>query len=249
MVCATFSQGNSVIHRLDPRARVLAAAAFALVVALTARLEALRAGVAVALALALLARLPAGPLLRRLAGLNAFMLLLWLLLPLTTPGTSAWQIAGLSFSREGLLMAAAITLKANAIVLALTALLATLELTVLGHALWHLRVPEKLIHLFLFTVRYIDVLHHEYHRQREAMRVRCFRPRMNRHTYRTVGYMVGMLLVRSLDRSERIVAAMKCRGFRGHFYVLHHFSFARRDAAFALVSLLALFALGWLGYA
>jgi cobalt/nickel transport system permease protein len=249
MVCETFAHGDSVVHRLDPRARVLAAAGFAVLVALTGRLEALAPALGLALVLAVRARLPALPVFKRLAGLNAFMLLLWLLLPLTTPGATVLLVGGASLSREGLLLAAAITLKANAIVLALTALLSTLELTVLGHALWHLRVPEKLIHLLLFTVRYIDVLHHEYHRQRDAMRVRCFRPRMDRHTYRTVGYMVGMLLVRSLDRSERVLAAMKCRGFRGRFFVLHHFAFARRDAVFAFVSLLALCALGWLGYA
>ena len=31
---------------------------------------------------------------------------------------------------------------------------------------------------------------------RVAMRVRCFRPTMSRHTYRAFGYLVGMLLVR-----------------------------------------------------
>jgi cobalt/nickel transport system permease protein len=49
-----------------------------------------------------------------------------------------------------------------------------------------------------------------------------------------------MLLVRSLDRSERIIAAMKCRGFRGRFYLLDHFAFSRRDIWFALALILAL---------
>jgi cobalt/nickel transport system permease protein len=245
MVCATFSQGDSMIHRLDPRGRVLVAVAFSILIALTGRLEVLTGGLAAAVATALLARLPLLPALRRLAALNAFMLLLWAVLPLTTPGLTVLSVGTLAFSRQGMAMAAAITLKANAIVLALTALLSTLHLTTLGHALWHLRVPEKLIHLFMFTVRYIDVLHHEYQRQRLAVRVRCFRPRADRHTFRTFGYMVGMLLVRSLDRSERILAAMKCRGFCGQFHVLHHFSFTGRDAVFGAASLFVLITLGW----
>ena len=65
----------------------------------------------------------------------------------------------------------------------------------------------------LFMVRYFDVLGREYARLRAAMRVRCFRPAMNGHSYRMFGYLVGMLLVRSFDRSERVLAAMKCRGF------------------------------------
>ena len=93
-----------------------------------------------------------------------------------------------------------------------------------------------LIHLLLFTVRYIDVLHREYLRLAAAMKVRAFRPRMNLHTYATYGNLVGMLLVRSLDRSERILAAMKCRGFQGHFYLLDHFTCSRRDLWFAVAS-------------
>ncbi len=245
MVCETFAHGDAFVHHLDPRGRVLVALAFSVLIAVSGRLEVLAAGLALALLLALLARLPAGPALKRLAGLNAFMLMLWVLLPVTTPGAAICRIGPATLTRQGVLLAAGITLKANAIVLALTALLSTLDVTTLGHALWHLHVPEKLIHLFLFTVRYVDVLHHEYRRQRLAIRVRCFRPRMDRHTYRAIGYMVGMLLVRSLDRSERIVAAMKCRGFRGRFYLLHHFAFTRQDAVFGAASLLILIPLGW----
>jgi cobalt/nickel transport system permease protein len=63
---------------------------------------------------------------------------------------------------------------------------------------------------------------------------------MNRHTYRSFGYLVGMLLVGSLDRSQRVIAAMKCRGFRGRFHVFDHFSWHRRDTLFAVVSAVVL---------
>jgi cobalt/nickel transport system permease protein len=77
------------------------------------------------------------------------------------------------------------------------------------------------------------------------MKVRGFRPRMSGHAYRTYGYLIGMLLVRSFDRSERILAAMKCRGFHGHFHVLNHFCYSRRDLPFcvAAIALLVLMAL------
>ena len=77
------------------------------------------------------------------------------------------------------------------------------------------------------------------------MKLRGFRPRMDRHTYRAYGYLVGMLLVRSLDRSDRIVAAMKCRGFRGRFYLLDHFAFSVRDALFGAASMVVLLVLAW----
>jgi cobalt/nickel transport system permease protein len=229
------------LDRIDPRARILALAAFVAMVAFAHRPVTLALALGLSLALALGAMGP-GEIFRRLAALNLFLLLVSVLLPLTTGGESLGTLGPLRFSREGVELAAAVVLKGNAIVLALAALLGTLDLVTLGHALAHLYVPLKLIHLLLFTVRYVEVLRREYLRLTVAMRLRAFRPRMDRHTYRTYGYLVGMLLVRSLDRAERIVAAMKCRGFRGRFYLLDHFAFSRYDAAFGvcLLSLLTI---------
>jgi cobalt/nickel transport system permease protein len=175
---------------------------------------------------------------KRLTPLNILMLLLAILLPLSLPGTPLAVIGPVGFSQEGLLLVAKIALKGNAIVLAILALIGTMEVNTLGHALRHLHVPESLSHLLLFTVRYLDVLHREYMRLRSAMKVRGFRPRMDRRTYRAIGNLLGMLLVRGYDRSERILAAMKCRGFQGRFYLLDHFSFHRSDLIFCLVSAL-----------
>lgn len=245
VVCETRFLGNSVIHRLDPRVRIVVACAFSVLVAVSTRFPVIGAGLALAVGAVLVARLPAAPTLGRLAKVNLFMLFIFLVLPLTSGGTPLFHAGPLTFSREGVLRAAAITLKSNSIVLGLTALLSTVEVVKLGHAFAHLRVPDKLTHLFLFTVRYADVLHHEYERLVRAMKVRCFRPGMNLHTYRSVGCLVGMLLVKSFDRSDRISAAMRCRGFDGKFYVLDHFAVARRDIMFCAVSCLALAGLMW----
>lgn len=230
----------SLVDRLDPRGRVLAAVAFSGVVAVCHQFATLGLALAIAVAGMMVARLSVGPVLRRLLPLNLLMLLFAVVLPWTTPGTPLASLGAAGYSREGLLLVAAIALKGNAIALALMGLLATLDVTTLGHALAHLYVPEKLTHLLLFTVRYLEVLEREYLRLTAAMRVRGFRPGVNRHTYRTYGYLVGMLLVRSLERSQRVVAAMKCRGFRGRFYLLDHFAFTLHDVWFGMVSLILL---------
>ena len=238
------------IVRVDPRLRVVVAVVFALVVALATRSW----GAAVALGAGLLAvaaaRLPVGEVRRRLVPLNVVMLLLGVFVPLATRGESLLAIGPWSFSREGLALAGLIALKANAIVLVVLALVGTMETATLGHALAHLYVPEKVVHLLLLTVRYVGVLQRESQRLRIAMKARGFRPRMNGHTYRSYGQLVGMLLVRSLDRAERILAAMKCRGFRGHFYLLDHFAYSTaRDlsfAAIALATLLVVAGMEWL---
>lgn len=244
------SASRSCLDRVDPRLRIVAALGFSVVVVLADGSLTLAAALAAAVLGFALSGLSPGVALRRLLPLWAVLLVLLVLLPFSTEGATVMEIGPFGLSAEGLRLGGEIFVKGNAVVLGLLALTGSMDLTTLGHALSHLRVPEKLTHLLLFSVRYLDVLHREYLRLRWAMKVRGFRPRMDRHTYRSYGYLIGMLLVRSLDRSERIVAAMKCRGFRGRFYMFDHFAFSRRDVWFAVasagvVSLLA--AMQWTG--
>jgi cobalt/nickel transport system permease protein len=220
-------RGTSYIAGVDPRAKIIFAVTWTVIVATAKGLPAMTFALAAGLALVAAARISPGDLLRRLLPVEVLLLILAVLLPFPT------------YSHESLRLAAVIALKANAAVLAVAALLGTMDAVTLGHALAHLYVPQRLAQLLLFMVRYFDVLSREYARLRTAMRVRCFRPRMNGHSYRTFGYLVGMLLVRSFDRSERVLAAMKCRGFRGRYYLLDHFAFVpRRDAPFCAAMLL-----------
>ncbi len=240
--------GPSAVTAIDPRARIVAAVAFAGVVAVLHDLAALGLGLGVAVVLATAGRLRVRAAAMRLAPLNLFMLLLAVLLPLSTAGETVWCVGPIGFSREGLLLAAEVAIKGNAILLALLALVGTMELATLGHALDHLYVPEKLAHLLLFTVRYVEVMERQYRQLRAAMKVRGFRPGPDRHTLRSYGHLIGMLLVRSFDRSERVLAAMKCRGFRGQFWLLDHFHYHGRDAVFGagwLAVLAALVVMEW----
>ncbi|MFD0978343.1 cobalt ECF transporter T component CbiQ [Tropicimonas aquimaris] len=222
----------SWLGRIDPRVRIVAALAFAVVTVACGRLPVLLAALGIAVALLAASRLPAGRTLRRMATMDGFILILLVMLPFTVPGEPMFTIWGLPASREGLLQAVEILLTANAVILALMALVGTMEPVTMGHALHALRVPTALVHLLMFTVRYIDVLREEYLRLRQAMKARGFRPSTDWHCYRSFGYLLGMLLVRSMERSERILDAMKCRGFTGRIPLLDRFAFARRDAVF-----------------
>ena len=239
MSCEDFSARGSPIHRVDPRVRVVATAAFAAaVVASEGPALVWLLGVAVGLAAA--ARLPAAGVLRRLVAPNVFLAALALVLGATTPGRALWRIGPVALSREGLLHGGAVALRCNAIVLAALALIATMTPAAFGGALRRLGVPLKLALLFLFTMRYVDVLRHESARLRRAMAVRAFRPRMTRHAYRSLGHLAGMLLVRSFDRSLRVANAMKCRGFRGEFHRLDAPRLRPGDALFGALVLAAL---------
>jgi cobalt/nickel transport system permease protein len=232
--------GSGWLARRDPRLRVLAALAFALV---TVSLS--NPGVALA-ALVLAALLFAAgdghlrPLLRRLLALEALMLLLLVTLPFSVAGEPLLTMGPLNASREGLATALLILLKANAVVIAVLALVGTLEPMAFAHALARLGCPEKLVHLLALTVRQVHLLERELERLRRAMRARAFVARSDRHTWRSYGHLLGMLLVRSLQRSRRIHAAMRCRGFHGRLYLLDDTAWTAADtiAAVAFLALL-----------
>lgn len=241
-----FSQGVSLAHRLDPRGRIVAAGLLAILMAVAQTFATALAGLALALFCLALARLPLKKVVIRLLVANSFILFLWLVLPFTQPGEAVWRLGPLTASREGLLFSGLITLKSNAIIIALIALIATAPIVTLGEAMQNLRVPKKLCHLLLFTYRYLYVFEQEFRRLTQAMKIRGFRPRTNLHTYRTYAYLAAMLLVRSFDRADNVYRAMLCRGFHGVFYSLHPFSWERRDWVFGVAFLLALTALGCL---
>jgi cobalt/nickel transport system permease protein len=232
-----FALGQSFVHRLDPRVKILIAVLFSVVIALNTSTDAVLLALLFPVALLVITRVPLRKVAARLAVVNVFVLFLWFFLPFSVPGEVLWNVGPLAIHREGVDQALLITAKSNAIVLALMVLLGTSPVFNVVHALSHLGVPDKLVHLFFFSFRYVHVIFEEYQKLAKAAKIRGFRPRTDFHTYRTYAYFVGMLLVKSFDRSQRIIAAMKCRGFKGRFYILHHYEMKRHDYVLAASSL------------
>ena len=244
MIEENFLIGDSVIHRLDPRARVITAAAFSIVVAVSERFIALLPAILIAVSFIFLARLSLKRVCFRLLMVNLLILTLWLSLPFTFRGETLFNLGPLTATREGIGRAAALTVKSNAIIMTLMALIATMPVFTLGRALRYFHVPEKIVHLLSFTYRYIHVIHMEYSRLINAIKIRGFNPGNNIHTYKTYAYIVGMLLLKSYERANRVRAAMLCRGFRGKFYDLNEFSFRSFDWVVMVTSLIAVLGIG-----
>jgi len=213
----TFSAGpnQSLVQKVDPRARIVCTVLFAFAVVLSDQLIALIFALVMSILMACFAKLTVAKTLKQLAAMDMFMLYLLLMLPFTVPGDSFMTLLGFSASWQGLEQGIKITLKANAVVLMLFATVTNLPSSALGSALQALKVSNKLIQLLLFTLRYLSVIADEYQRLRRSMRARAFVMRFNWHSWKTIGNLIGMLLVRSIHRSQRILKAMKCRGYNG----------------------------------
>ena len=232
-----FVHGDSVIHRLDPRVRTVVAGAFSIVVATSDRFVALVPAIIIAFSFLLLARVSFRGVMPRLLMVNGLILFLWFFLPFTTEGEPLFSVGPLKATKEGIVYSTAITLKSNTIIMTLMAFIGTMPIFTLGRAMRSLHMPDKIVHLISFAYRYIHVIHAEYGRLMNAMKIRGFYPRNNLHTYRTYAYLVGMLLVKSYERARRVQAAMLCRGFKGNFYDLSEF-FMKTSDRLALVLLL-----------
>ncbi len=221
MTFERFCQGSSLLHRTDPRFKIVAAIALTLVIALSESMGSAAFGLGVSLVLLAIARLDFRQVLWRLLLVNTFIAFLWVMLPFTYPGDTIWAAGPLKISREGVALAFLITVKANAVIILFISLLSTSTVADLGHALESLGVPSKLCLILLFSYRYIAVVNEEYQRLARAARFRCFRPASNMHTYRTFAHLFGMTLVKSWTRAERVGQAMRLRGFNGRFYSLY----------------------------
>lgn len=241
MIDEPFASGASFLHRADPRAKLLVAVALSCILAASPVPSAPALALPLGLALAAWARLPLVPFARRMLAMNLFVAFLWLFLPFGTPGNPVWRLGPLAATDAGLAQCLLITLKTNAIALFFLALIATSDAASLGQAMHRLRVPHKLVFLFLFTYRFINVIHGEHQRLMTAARLRGFTPRTSLHTYRTLASLLALVLLSAMRRAEATRRAMLLRCFAGRFATLRRFRMGAGE--YALLGLGTLFCL------
>ena len=160
-----------------------------------------------------------------------------IILPLTLEGPG-WELFSFPISERGLVSGLAVFCRGLAIGSLVLVLVGTAPLHHTFTAARRLRIPGVLVLLALLAYRYTFLLNDELRRLRVALWVRGFRTRLARHTYHTLGHVVGAVLVRGSDRAERVADAMRCRGFDGRFHTLAEFGTRPRDVVFFLLAIL-----------
>ena len=232
MIQETFCKGESPIHQLTPRTRTLAAIILAFIIACCHEILPLLAALGCAIILIFTARINLFKAGRRLLVIAGFLLLIWIVLPLTCGGPVIWEYAFLKIGQTGVDLALELTLKTSAMLLIFLALISTMSTADLAHALHSLKLPPKLVLLLLITYRYIFLIEDELQTMLRAARIRNFQPDTSLHCYRTYANLLGMLFVRSAERAQRIHKAMLCRAFDGRFHSLTEYHNRPRDYCF-----------------
>lgn len=218
----------TLIHRLDPRVKLLGA----VLIILTAVLLPDDAWPSfVVLLMVLVALSLSSGLGWSFAIRRAFIALPFVLaalpLPFLTPGPVVWTVPGLGWTMTapGLIRFVAILLRTWLAVQAGVLLSATTSAADLLWGLQALGMPKLLVAVVGFMLRYLFILADEALRMLRARTARSPKLAGIRRPGllwqgRVAGMMVGSFFLRSLERSERVYAAMASRGYAGDIQLL-----------------------------
>ena len=213
----------------SPAGRLLALAVLAFSLALSHDLIIALIALIGALGLLAISEVRLGWALRRLVMVSGLLALLLFTLPLTTPGEPI-DTLGL-ISREGLTLGLLIWLKGTALIALMLALAAPLGVMGVASGLRALGLGSRLSFLVLLAWRYLFVLESALRQMLTALRLRGFKAGFDRHTFRTLGYLMGELFLRADRQADRTLEALRLRGFDGTFRSLDGRTFGRRDLA------------------
>lgn len=226
---------NSLFHNWDPRFKILSVFLFWFCVASIQQLPLCLLAFLISCAAVRTAKIPLKTSLKRVAALSGFIGMFLIVMPLTVPAKAGDHLLVLDmfpliqFNLRGFLIALRIGLKATAIALMMDPVLGTSPFPVTLKALTCLRVPNMICQMLSLAHRYIFVFHHEAKRMTTGMQARGFQKSTSIDTLKTVGNYVGMLFVRSFERTERVYDAMLSRGYNGQFPALVEFHSGKMD--------------------
>lgn len=206
--------GHSPVHRVPAHLKILALLGFMIVVVATPRDWYPVFGVYLLLLAAVIgvSRVPPTYLLKRTVVEVPFVLFA-VLLPFVATGPRT-EVLGVTVSQHGLEAGVALLIKGTLGVLASLTLAATTEPQELLLGLERLRLPQQLVQIMAFMVRYLDVVTGEMQRMKVARESRGFSARNPRH-WPVLARSAGALFIRSYERGERVHLAMLSRGYTG----------------------------------
>lgn len=198
----------------EPRTRLLALLLLAFAISSVTRLELLPLVMLPALLAAWGSRTGLMTWWRRLRYPSLLVLAMVALLPWLTGSTPLWSGSGLAMTVEGSTLAVLILVRFYAILILAMALLGSAPLLTHLHALQRLGVPDLFVDMTLLVVRHLQLLTLDLQQMHRAMRVRGHDPRcFSWRALQLHAWLLGGLLVRSHERSARVYAAMRLRGY------------------------------------
>ncbi len=223
----TLAAGDSPLHRLDPRAKLVTTLIFMTTVISFDKytLSALIPFFIFPVIQVSIGGLPPGFLLRKVLLVLPFAILIGIFNPFLDREIlvriGALQISGGWLSFVSILMRSLLTVAAALILIAVTGFGAVCS------ALSRLGVPKPFVVQLMFLYRYLFVLTDEGVRMKRAITLRSYGS--GKLGFKTFASVVGNLLLRTLDRAQRIHQAMYCRAFDGEIRLMRPLRFGKSE--------------------
>ncbi len=223
---------RSPIHTLDPRAKLITTLVFIVTVVSFHKytLSGLLPFFVFPLYLLIRAELPISQVLKKLLIALPFAFFIGIFNPLFDQ-VPMLQLGPLTVS-GGWVSFFSILLRFTLTVTAALTLIATTSFTGICMAMEKLGCPRVFALQLLFLYRYLFVLIDEATRLIRARALRTFHGRGR--GLKVFGSLLGQLLLRSIERAQRIHLAMNCRGFDGDIRMRQPIRFQTRDGLFIL---------------
>lgn len=230
----TLSYKDTFVHRLDPRVKVLVSFIFILFVVSFPKYElsGLMPFFIYPVFLLTAGDIPLRAIAKKVLFVSPFAIFIGIfnplldtnviLTPFGVPVTGGW------ISFLSIIVKFVLTVSTALLLIAVTSFPGICE------ALERLKLPRIFVIQLLFLYRYLFVLLREALRMQRAREARSFgkRGREIKNFIR----LISLLLVRSVERAERIYQAMLSRGFRGEIRVRKRYKLRLQDIVFAILT-------------
>lgn len=118
---------------------------------------------------------------------------------------------------SGMVSMVTLIMKAGFAIFASFILIETTSIEGICYALRMIRVPKVLVIVIMLIYRYIILMLKEAQRVTQAYSLRA--PKQKGISYKAWGPLLGQMLIRSIDRAQKVYESMTLRGFDGEFNI------------------------------
>jgi cobalt ECF transporter T component CbiQ len=217
---------SGLLQKLDPRVKIVALLPLIVISASTRRLWVMGALFAIAVAIALLSRVPLGTLATRVwLGVLTFTGFISFPALFLTPGNAIYHLPllGWPVTAQGLRAATYLVMRAETAATFSVLLVLCTRWNKVLKALRVLRLPMVLVVILGMTYRYIFLLLRSAHDMFKSRRSRMVGRLDGREQRQAVTAGAGVLMSKTLQLSGDVYLAMRSRGFQGEVYALDEF--------------------------
>ena len=211
------ASGDSVIHNLDGRVKLISTVIIIIFTVFSEKLIVPIIMEIFLLSILYLSKVPLKDAFKRIALLLPFGGIIIIFQPFIHPGNVLWTYSWMEITDTGLNWAILLLARLIASLTAIVLLSSTSPMQEIVASFRKLKMPKELAMILSITVRFLFVFIDELTTIRNAQKSRNFNIHSNLVSYkwrlRQIGYTIAMMFLKSYEQGERVHKSMVSRGF------------------------------------